>query len=270
MHTLNSRKEPRSGFTIVELLIVIVVIGILAAIIIVTFSGVQKRAIQITLTSDLRGAANALEFTKVETETYPTTLPTSIKSSPGVTLSLVGGASTGGAYYPTLTPTQNAVLFQDTCLQTVAAGWGLKADQPSNSFITDCIVQERTQLRINGWNAGKYVVTPVTEASLAGHVSSYTGGNVALWQDKATIFMSKWKELFQAQGGSFPISGFWDPWATPVNGGIMKPSLPTPTTPPSGGSTDASTYCLQATHAKYADLTMHVRASGVPQSGACS
>ncbi|RYF29318.1 MAG: prepilin-type N-terminal cleavage/methylation domain-containing protein [Chloroflexi bacterium] len=36
----------KSGFTIVELLIVIVVIGILAAITIVAFNGVQKRAQQ--------------------------------------------------------------------------------------------------------------------------------------------------------------------------------------------------------------------------------
>ncbi len=36
--------ERRSGFTIVELLIVIVVIGILAAIVIVAFQGVQEKA----------------------------------------------------------------------------------------------------------------------------------------------------------------------------------------------------------------------------------
>ena len=37
-------KSPRSGFTIVELLIVIVVIAILAAITIVAFNGIQERA----------------------------------------------------------------------------------------------------------------------------------------------------------------------------------------------------------------------------------
>lgn len=47
-------KSKNAGFTIVELLIVIVVIGILAAITIVSFNGVQNRAkdtAQITLVS---------------------------------------------------------------------------------------------------------------------------------------------------------------------------------------------------------------------------
>ena len=37
-------KKTKSGFTIVELLIVIVVIGILAAITIVAYNGIQSRA----------------------------------------------------------------------------------------------------------------------------------------------------------------------------------------------------------------------------------
>lgn len=41
--SVNSTKLKQSGFTIVELLIVIVVIGILAAITIVAFNGVQNR-----------------------------------------------------------------------------------------------------------------------------------------------------------------------------------------------------------------------------------
>ena len=41
---MTSLKRTQSGFTIVELLIVIIVIGILAALVLVTFSGVQQKA----------------------------------------------------------------------------------------------------------------------------------------------------------------------------------------------------------------------------------
>ncbi|HET8884383.1 MAG TPA: prepilin-type N-terminal cleavage/methylation domain-containing protein [Candidatus Saccharimonadales bacterium] len=50
-------QKTKSGFTIVELLIVIVVIGILAAITIVTYSGVQDRAVD----TRMRVAANKVE-----------------------------------------------------------------------------------------------------------------------------------------------------------------------------------------------------------------
>lgn len=43
-----------SGFTIVELLIVIVVIGILASITVVAFNGVRDRAVNTSVSSDLR------------------------------------------------------------------------------------------------------------------------------------------------------------------------------------------------------------------------
>jgi general secretion pathway protein G len=63
-----------SGFTIVELLIVIVVIGILAAISIVAYNGVQNRAADTSVQSDLRNIAKQLEVGKVDspTESYPT------------------------------------------------------------------------------------------------------------------------------------------------------------------------------------------------------
>ena len=62
------------AFTIVELLVVIVVIGILAAISIVSYAGITERAITARITSDLNNDSRLLELYKVEHESYPTAL----------------------------------------------------------------------------------------------------------------------------------------------------------------------------------------------------
>jgi prepilin-type N-terminal cleavage/methylation domain-containing protein len=65
-------KQTTKGFTIVELLIVIVVIAILAAITIVSYNGIQTRAKVSVVQSDLRNIANQMEIFKVENGIYPT------------------------------------------------------------------------------------------------------------------------------------------------------------------------------------------------------
>jgi len=76
------RKSSRSteAFTIVELLIVIVVIGILAAITIVSFNGVSAKARIAGLQSTLVSSAKAIENarTVAGTTTYPTTAPSGL------------------------------------------------------------------------------------------------------------------------------------------------------------------------------------------------
>ncbi len=64
------RKE--SGFTIVELLIVIVVIGILAALVITTFSGVQKKARDTERQTDIKALHGQVEAYYAQKGNYPT------------------------------------------------------------------------------------------------------------------------------------------------------------------------------------------------------
>lgn len=68
------RQGVQNGFTIVELLIVVVVIGILAAIVLVSYFGIQDRARGALIESDLNSAAKQLEAYRITTstnESYP-------------------------------------------------------------------------------------------------------------------------------------------------------------------------------------------------------
>jgi len=63
-----------SGFTIVELLVVIVVIGILAAITVVSYTGITKKANETAIISSLDGNSKKLEIYKAINSSYPTEL----------------------------------------------------------------------------------------------------------------------------------------------------------------------------------------------------
>lgn len=66
---ISTRRQ--SGFTIVELLIVIVIIGILAAITIVAYNGIQQRARDSQRASDLTTLNKALELYYIDNGEYP-------------------------------------------------------------------------------------------------------------------------------------------------------------------------------------------------------
>lgn len=85
----------QKGFTIVELLIVIVVIGILAAITIVAFNGVQGRAHDSTVQSNVNSFGKALMAYQVDNPTPP--------RSASVLASIMENMITRGSY-----PSNNA------------------------------------------------------------------------------------------------------------------------------------------------------------------
>lgn len=66
--------KPQAGFTIVELLIVIVVIAILAAITMVAYNGISNRAQLSALQTDWSKAERQIESFKVTNEVYPVSI----------------------------------------------------------------------------------------------------------------------------------------------------------------------------------------------------
>jgi len=67
-----SLKKNNRGFTIVELLIVIVVIGILAALVIVTYNGIQQKARNTERKTDIKALQGHLEAYWADQAKYPT------------------------------------------------------------------------------------------------------------------------------------------------------------------------------------------------------
>lgn len=69
---ISSLKRKQSGFTIIELLIVIIVIGILALLVITTFAGVQQRARNTERETDIKAVHGQIEAYYSNEGHYPT------------------------------------------------------------------------------------------------------------------------------------------------------------------------------------------------------
>jgi len=120
------------AFTIVELLVVIVVIGILAAITIVSYTGISGRATVAVMQSDLTNASKQIKIYQATYGSYPTTLngsncPTNptpdntlcLKPSPNNTFTYTSNGTTFGL---TETNSNSTVYYNVTDSTAVAAG----------------------------------------------------------------------------------------------------------------------------------------------------
>lgn len=114
----NTRKP--HGFTIIELLIVVVVIGILAAIAIPKFANTKEKALVAAMKSDLRNLAGTQEAYWNQNQTYyngPIPDPAlKYSTSPGVTITIVNSTAAGWSAKATGLPvtTTECYIFYGT------------------------------------------------------------------------------------------------------------------------------------------------------------
>lgn len=135
----------RNGFTIVELLIVIVVIAILAAITIVAFNGIQNRANDSAVQGDLKNIAKLFEVYKVDNGRYPA--GTSQLSGLGIKV-------TKTAYAPGFSAVNNLLYCRNT--NTGSASFALLGQSKSGALYvyrseTNGITERRGATAQDSW-----------------------------------------------------------------------------------------------------------------------
>lgn len=157
----------QKGFTIVELLIVVVVIAILAAITIVSYNGIQNRARTSAIQADLNNAVKKLyeyRLTNSTSEQYPSTLPATVTAStgnaytyfPNVDANTYCLQSSNGAIILSVTPSKTVPLAKP-CSENSLIGWwsfnGQADDSSGNGFngtVTGASLATGQGGRVNG------------------------------------------------------------------------------------------------------------------------
>lgn len=154
-----------SGFTIVELLVVIVVIGILAAITIVSYTGITGRAVVSSLQSDLVSASQQLKLFQVDNSAFPTTLNCSIPDS---TTNKCIKPSSGTVYQYTA---NNNVSPQTYSLYATKNNVKYRATNDSNpTLATPVVATGGTVSDINGYRTHVFTASGSFTVTSGGYV----------------------------------------------------------------------------------------------------
>jgi len=110
------------GFTIIELLVTIVVIGVLAGIVSISYSSWRINTAKSEVSSDLNSVSAAMESYRTFNGSYSLTMPTSYVQSPNVTTFLKTATTTNYCAQATSTAVPSVVYNITNTTRTPAAG----------------------------------------------------------------------------------------------------------------------------------------------------
>ncbi len=159
-----------AGFTIVELLIVVVIIGILAAIVIVAYNGVTSTAKENAIKSDLANVAKKLEVYKAINGSYPTQAIAQLDAADFKVNQSNYDINRNNFYY---------------CISTDTYHYAIGVDTTNNTeyYMRDGAIILVANGSVNGANTCQHLITngfPAGAGGSAGHDFS-TGTGWAAW-----------------------------------------------------------------------------------------
>lgn len=189
---MNAKKQFDHGFSIIELIVVIVIIGILSAITIVSYTGMQNRATVTSLKSDLNSAADLLRIDQAHSSIgeFPDNL-TAANGGSGIP------ASKNTTYQYTVNNTNTPNIPRTFCLTATKNAQSYNINQEGIPFAGPCPV-----LWLDAGIATSYPGTGTTWNDLSGNGNNgILSGNI--------VYDS-------ANGGSLIFDGV-DDYATVIN-----------------------------------------------------
>lgn len=221
-------KRSRGGFTVVEIIVVIAVIGILATIVIAGYGMWQRRVADANVQSDLQHGTSALRMYQNFANDYPPNLGgAGFASSADVALKLYTNAPQVRVYSG-LTTDQNAQLFLNTCNALMPITSGGTTYNTSCSFAGNNIHAAGTNASNVVWHGPTLQQSDIT--LICGPVCNST--------------VSTMISQFLAQGGTFPIT-------------VPSKNVPLPPYSSVQSTGAATRFCLEGSSVQNTDIIYH-------------
>lgn len=183
--TLSQTRQRQSAFTIVELLIVIVIIGILAAITIVAYNGIQSRARAASVQAALTQTVQKLAAYQLDNNNYPSDLQTiDVRDSTdpgGVSYQYhANNAVTPQTYCVTATVGTTSYYLNNSTNTTPTSGGCPGDGQGGQSAITNLVMNPSFEDSTTGWGVANGATTSRQSVAAVGFGSygvRVTSGN---------------------------------------------------------------------------------------------
>lgn len=237
---IRAARSNSRGFTVVEILIIVVIVAVLATIGIMTFLGMQRRSVDMLVTRTIADAQKNLQTFQVFNKFYPSNIANTDYTPPVSVGMVLYTDAPQTPVYSGLTSEQNAQLFLNACNGYMPITSG------GTTYNTSC-----TYAGVNEHIAGTGATNVVIHGPTINQADFQLICGPACDTAQSNIIAT-----FIAQGGVFPVS-------VPKSGS----ALPAPSMVTTG---KATTYCLEVRSPDFIDIIYHATPGTQPIPGACS